>query len=428
MSHSVLTQYNSPNFTPNAQVPSIFGYPRSIDTITIHWWGDPNTQPTFEGVVAWLCNPRAQVSAHDVVTGTNRRVAVLVDYPNAAWHSGNPRGNATSLAFECDPRCRQEDYEVVAEDIAETWSYYGRIIPLVPHKSWVPTACPGNYDLSRLHQMALAIYNGVPATPNATEAEVRQAYLEILERPADAGGIQTYLQHPLAFVRDDLMKSQERKDLEARKAAEYARTEWVRNLQPYTSGDTDYNEPVKLAVLPAEGVKVTNLENSTNLNDTIIPRNTQVDVVAKTKVGGVEYYISSYSKNKGMANGILAEKLGVPAQPPVEEKPEWLQNLQDIQDATMYTRSETPVLNLVNGQTTHKLPINSPVKITHATQIVGINLLVLEGEKEGIETVYLSDTPIKDPDEDVKERLNVLEQLVQYIYDFLGKIFSGFKK
>src|SRR5690349_8205363 len=115
MANNVDYSQNSPNYTPNAQVRASFGYPRTIDWITIHWWGDPNTQPSYEGVVSWLCQTRSQVSAHDVITGTGSRVAVIVDYNNAAWHAGNALGNASSIGFECDPRCRPEDYEAVSQ-------------------------------------------------------------------------------------------------------------------------------------------------------------------------------------------------------------------------------------------------------------------------------------------------------------------------
>ena len=133
MANNVDYSKNSPNYTPNGSVRAAYGYPRSIDWITIHWWGDPNQNPSYEGIVSWLTQVRSQVSAHDVITGTGRRVAVLVDYTNAAWHAGSAQGNATSLGFECDPRCRQEDYEAVAQDIADTWAYYGRVIPLRKH-------------------------------------------------------------------------------------------------------------------------------------------------------------------------------------------------------------------------------------------------------------------------------------------------------
>lgn len=55
---------------------------------------------------------------------------------------------------------------------------------------------------------------------NATEAQVKALYLEILERPADAGGIATYTKKTYDFVRNDLLKSQERKNLLAKKDAD----------------------------------------------------------------------------------------------------------------------------------------------------------------------------------------------------------------
>lgn len=428
--NTVENQYNSPNYTPQAQVPSVYGRPRSIDYITIHWWGDPNTQPTYEGVISWFSQTRSQVSAHDIITGTGRRVAVMVDYVNAAWHAGNAVGNATSLGFECDPRCRDEDYAAVAEDVADTWRYYGRVIPLRPHKSWQNTACPGNYDLNRINSLAMALYNGTPEPARASDDEIRQAYLDILERAADDGGIVTYRNTgwSIAQIRADLMNSQERKDLEYRKSAEYAKNEWVRNLAPYVAGDTGYAQSKELLVLPAEGVKRYNLENGTLLNTEVIPKGTSVSVVAKTKVNGVDYLISSYSKSKGQAVGLPASALGVPVVPPPAEKPEWLKNLNDIADKDMWTRSETPVLNIETGVVTRSLAINTKVRITKATHFLGKDLLVVDGDKEVIEVVYLSDTEIKNPNDDIEKRLTVLEAIVKVITDFLSGMFKGFNK
>lgn len=62
-------------------------------------------------------------------------------------------------------------------------------------------------------------YVSVAKVKNATEAEIKKAYQDILERPADAGGIAHYKKYTISFVRADLMKSAERKRLEARKAA-----------------------------------------------------------------------------------------------------------------------------------------------------------------------------------------------------------------
>lgn len=158
MSYQELNQYNSPNYTPASQSKAVFGYPRTIDGITIHWWGDPAQNPSFMGVVNWLCRANGGSSAHVVATGTSRQVAWLVNAADVAWHAGNARGNASTIGIECDPRCRAEDYDVVAEVIADIWIAYGRKLPLYPHRYWAQTACPGNYDLNRLQAEAEAWY------------------------------------------------------------------------------------------------------------------------------------------------------------------------------------------------------------------------------------------------------------------------------
>lgn len=451
---------NSPNYTPSSQVRATYGYNRSIDWITIHWWGDPNSNPTYEGIVSWLCQPRAQVSAHDVITGTRRRVAVLVNYGDAAWHAGSAQGNATSLGFELDPRCRQEDYEAAAEDIAETWKYYGRIIPLRKHSSWSSTACPGNYDLNRLYAMALDIYKGKPATPKPTPAptvketsRVSFTTLKKFKFNKDAqlynilgntrNGSTVYKKGAEIDIKQLLTLSNGKKFYRTQYSAEKelgtgfreedlvevvkvvtppkpVEPEWMRNLVDITD--------VKLTVLKAEGTPVVNLATGQILPNTIIPKGTQVDIAKETIIGGRKYYLTAYSVQHGVSNGILAADLGIPAIPPVAEKPEWLKNLSDITDKDIWTRSETPILNLANGVVARVVPTNTKLRITQATEIVGNDLLVLEGQKEAIEIVYASDTEIKNPTQDIEKRLTALEAIVKRVTDFLSSIFANFKK
>ena len=448
MANKVDYSKNSPNYTPNSQVRWAFGYPRTIDWITIHWWGDPKQGPTYEGVVAWLCNPRSQVSAHDVITGTRSRVAVIVNYSDAAWHAGNAQGNATSLGFECDPRCRDSDYEAVAQDVAETWRYYGREIPLRTHRSWSATRCPGNYDLNRIVARAREINNPKPVpTPKwvsmdnprvmLAAKDLRVINLSTGRSVGDVIKAGTKIDFKQKKVVDNVTYlrskySTEKKlnyGIDLRNLKEVpapkpipvpVQPEWVRNLKDITD--------VKLSVLPAAGTKVINLNTLSPVNDVIIPKGTQVDIAKETTVGGKKFYISSYSANANIANGVLASDLGVPAVEPPVEKPEWLENLANIADKDMWTRSGTPVLNVENGDVIERLPINTKVRVTHATQVVGKDLLVLEGNKEVIETVYLSDTPLSNPDEDLEKRVSALEQLVESVLQFLQGIFKSFKR
>lgn len=149
MSYNFDTSKTSPNSTSSADSYRTFGRARTIEAIAIHHWGAQTA--SYEGTVATLMNPAAGVSAHFVATGTGRRVAQLVDFDRVSWATNS--ANPYTISIECDPRCRDEDYDVVAEVIAQIWDAYG-YLPLVPHRQFVATACPGNYDLGRLERIA----------------------------------------------------------------------------------------------------------------------------------------------------------------------------------------------------------------------------------------------------------------------------------
>ena len=153
MSYRYITSYNSPNYTPASQSPSVFGQPRNIKGITIHWYGNPATNPTAEGVRDYLCRSGGNTSAHFVATGTNRTVYCIVAPGDVAWHTGNATGNAITIGIECDPRCRDEDYDVVAELVADIRSAYGDV-PIYSHNMWTATACPGNYNIDRIDRLS----------------------------------------------------------------------------------------------------------------------------------------------------------------------------------------------------------------------------------------------------------------------------------
>jgi hypothetical protein len=188
----ILESLPSPNFTSGNEAKAVYGRARTIEAIAIHWWGDPNLNLTYEGTVAWMRNKASGVSAHYIATGTGRRVASLVAEEHISWATN--KANPYTISIECDPRCRNEDYDVVAELIASIWKRRG-IMPLVPHRQFVATACPGNWDLGRLNELArkklegddmskvdigiarvLAYHiggrNGLDGTPNALNGDV----------------------------------------------------------------------------------------------------------------------------------------------------------------------------------------------------------------------------------------------------------------
>jgi len=137
--------------------------------IAIHWWGDPAPGPTFDGTVKHLLVVGVQeyASVHYVVEAG--KVACLLDPDTQlSWGQGdgaNGVGNNYAISIELNPRCWDGDYQTAAELIAELRAVYGPL-ELRPHRSFTATACPGNYDLGRLDQLAHQLANGgAPAAP-----------------------------------------------------------------------------------------------------------------------------------------------------------------------------------------------------------------------------------------------------------------------
>ena len=132
-----------------------------ITSITVHWWGTPSGQ-SFDGIVNWLCDPKAQVSAHYVINPS--RVARIVDEEHRSWANGNADGNSSSITIECDPNDIPGTLPVLAALIADIRSRHGDL-PIYPHKHWTSTQCPGDY-LPHLDAVDKAARTGKAIAPS----------------------------------------------------------------------------------------------------------------------------------------------------------------------------------------------------------------------------------------------------------------------
>lgn len=171
-------------YTPAAQVPQVFGRRRSIDGIVIHHWGV--TGQTHDGVVSFFTHGPGTTSAHYVVSAG--RITCLVSPLDAAWHSGNAVGNATTIGIECRPEATPEDYDTVAELIRYLRARYGPL-QLSPHREWQATACPGVWDLYRLDELAGSPINLASAI--ITHLQEAGVSLELKDLEAIQGIVQT---------------------------------------------------------------------------------------------------------------------------------------------------------------------------------------------------------------------------------------------
>jgi hypothetical protein len=408
----------SPNYTPGAQTKAFYGRPRTIELGAGHWWGDPNAGYGHDGVVNGFLNSARQVTAHLVISAG--RVTQLVNFNDTAWCTS--AANPYTIAIELDPRAYLGGQ--LAEDIKNTCAEaiaklimpsYGNL-EWRSHKALVGGTECNPLDWADIRARAVAIVNGgnkpewqknlgqiadvtlyaiddnTPLRNLGNPAEVIKNFgkdtpFEIKGRTIVNGN--AYLLTRYAFD-NGTGQGFDEYELRAAQPAPPAVPEWQQNLRDIT--------PVKLMVLPAQTPIV-------NLNDLSVIKQlgqgTYVDFTKSTTVGGKEYLISSYSATNGMPNGMLRADMGVPAAPPINEKPEWLANWSDIADVTMYTRADAALVNLLDGNTIKTIPRATAVEIASATEWHGQKYLITKysTDKQQAQGIAVADLDMKNPDD-----------------------------
>lgn len=196
MKYVDIADWNATSFTKEDRVTRLNGVEKldeSVDTIVIHHWG--NDGQRFEDVCNFFAGGPG-TSAHFVVEAG--RCAQLVDVKDVAWHAGDWIANSRSIGIECRPEMSTEDFETVAQVIADLETYYGRSFYIHGHKDIVSTLCPGRwYDqLGRLIDRVNAIKEGkiergvenVPAPLDKAEVSALRASWEKLQNAVDELG------------------------------------------------------------------------------------------------------------------------------------------------------------------------------------------------------------------------------------------------
>lgn len=152
MKYAYETNKDSKNFTPNRRAKAVFGMTRTIAGITIHHWGTDNQK--HDNVVNYLCTNSNNTSAHEVISAG--RVTCIVNHLDIAHHAGSARGNCTTIGLELRPEMTAQDFETAAQRVADIRDFYNKDLPLIPHKQWKNTACPGRWEkqLTRLSTRA----------------------------------------------------------------------------------------------------------------------------------------------------------------------------------------------------------------------------------------------------------------------------------
>ena len=455
MSYNLLPFRQSPNYTPANQTQAFYGQPASRSQGAGHWWDAPEVNPSFNGVVNAMLNPARQCSPHDVVG--DGVVQPLVRREDTSWCTGS--ANPFTYSIETDPQIiyrwraggdkakANRIFETLCERIADV-SMHDKAWH--PHNFWMSTGCnPIEWAEVMQHakEIWVAKYGQPPAQPEwKKNLKIWTAVQKktIVRTGAPLRNLNNVAQEIKTFNAGDVIDiaAETKVGNHVYWLSKYAldnntgqgfdeyefvkpdtRPEWQKNLKDIT--------PVNLMVLVTQTPIV-------NLNDLSVIKQlgqgTNIDFTKSTTVGGVEYLISSYSATNAMPNGIKRADVGVPAQPPVNQKPEWLENWQDIADVKMYTRADTDLVDLTNGNTIKVIPRATEVAIASTTEWHGQKYAITEystGKQLGqgiriddldMKPVSTDPTPVEPApvQPSIEENVNWLVKAVKAILAFFG--------
>lgn len=453
----------SPNFTPAAQTQAAYGRPRQIQGGAGHWWNWPRSGATHDGIVSYMANPSRQAAPHAVLSAG--RVTEMVRDQDTAWCTSN--ANPYTFAIEIDPRIMfrwgydnpsaaekalgNQIFETLCEYIADK-GYHN--LPWKPHNVWAPgTQCnPIPYDDVMRRAKEYRAAKDTPVTPewqkNLKKWDQSKT-LYAIDDNTPLRNLASVTQIIKNFNRDTSFEiaaetkvngyrylltkyayengtGQGFDEYELKEIVADTRPEWQKNIKDI--------EPIKLMVLPAQ-TPIVNLNNLQVIKQ--LGQGTWIDFTKSTTVAGVEYLISSYSATQAMPNGIKRSDVGVPAEPPVNEKPEWLERWEDIADVMMYARADTDLVNFEDGSTIKVIARKTEIEIGSVTELHGVKYAITRYSTEkkfpqGIRIDDLDMKPIENPDEPVEpapeqpeitpieENINWLVKAVKAILAFFG--------
>lgn len=123
-----------------------------VEIIVDHW-----TVVMFEGAVRRFKDPASRLSAHYII-GQDGRIAQLVSEDDTAYHAGRYDVNLRSIGIEHEASPAMAPTEALyAASVRlhrEIADRYGLALAVgstvLPHRSVVPTECPGTLDLDRI--------------------------------------------------------------------------------------------------------------------------------------------------------------------------------------------------------------------------------------------------------------------------------------
>ena len=465
--------------------PTIIYKPASTNNYTKGRVGGRNGQHTFhhvvgsaESAVAVFQNPSRQASSTYVVSATKGVVYQCVSEGDTSWADGNLASNRRSITVEHHGDWRNGyRNETVIQNAAQLVAWLrdrGIVTHYKRHRdvSTIGTLCSADLPVEEIWNRATEIIRkanaGGTTPPPTTKADLVWSKLSktveyVLNKDAKlwdfnqtswkgfGNGVKSFKKGDRVIIYGKVVN----KTLNATYLlTEYSYTNKITNgfneadLTKYVAPAPAPQKPewqknlkkidaVKLMVLPNQ-TPIVNLIDSSVVKQ--LGKGTYVDFVATTTVKGVEYLISNWSYENGVANGIKRADVGVPQTPPNSEKPDWLENWYDIEDVDMYARADTDLVNLEDGSTIKVIERGTKIRVASMTEWFGHKYAITQYSTEkkegrGIRVDDLDLKPVDDkpvtpaPEQpEITPDTNAVIAFLQLLAKLIDEFLSKFKK
>lgn len=372
-------------FTPDESLSYYGRYSR--DYYVPHWWGGGEPASAHDNIVNYM-NGQAAVGNKSVnYVLSDNKITLTVGPDNVAWCQES--GNAVGISVEHQPTLGAEGYKKSGWLKDQLDQRYNKTLEIRGHNFWYQTLCPGTISLDRIAQEADKWKRGTYEQP-AVPTPVPQP--------------PTPQPSPQLIVVDDA------------------------DREMFTLADAKLVNFGDLSVVKTFGL------------------DTPMAVSQKIRYNNLEFYRTASAVKDNRLQGFLVGDLKdakTPELRPEPPKPEWVANLRDIDDTTLWFRRNQKLIDITTGKpalngkgqetvfSKDESFVSSAVTFVGGTEYRITDYSFKKGVFNGVPISSLTLTepgvPNIPPVQNFEQRLSVLEVLVNKIIEFLTSRF-GFKK
>lgn len=359
--------------------------------ITWHWWGDPGLNPdsAHDNIVNYIAGKAQRGTGSVNYVLSNNKITLMVNPDNVAWASQN--GNPTTISVELSPNLNAEGYKKAGWLAWQLKQRYNRDLQYYPHNYWFSTQCPGSISLDRIRQeqqkWESGAYNPGPTPkpdptptpiPPTTDVPVVFEKTESATYVTNKQPTNLYQVNKSSWNGIGVVKSfnkGEKIDIygivkNATLGSEHYITKHSydnkipngfskADLEPWVAPIPEPPKPVEPEIVPISLVMMYTLANAKLIDiktGNVIKEfavDTPMEIMGKSIFNSKEYFLTKYAVENDTKQGFLVGDLQLePTPPPTPEpsKPEWEENLREIDETKYWFTKEQKLIDITTGK------------------------------------------------------------------------------